>query len=98
MPVEVVPHWNQRSRFGGIVGKVRQLNILPASEEEIFTTIGNPQLAKALVESGPVMRAQIDLERDQVCRDGCRWSLSRSSDVFPGWEGSSRAAGGGHSA
>jgi HlyD family secretion protein len=98
MPVEVVPHWNQRSRFGGIVGKVRQLNTLPASEEEIFTTISNPQLAKAQVESGPVMRAQIDLERDQVCRDGCRWSLSRSSDVFPGREGSSRAAGGGHSA
>jgi len=98
MPVEVVPHWNQRSRFGGIVGKVRQLNTLPASEEEIFTTIGNPQLAKAQVESGPVMRALIDLERDQVCRDGCRWSLSRSSDVFPGREGSSRAAGGGHSA
>jgi HlyD family secretion protein len=57
MPVEVVPHWNQRSRFGGIVGKVRQLNTLPATEEDIFTTIGNPQLAKSLVESGPVMRA-----------------------------------------
>ena len=60
MPVEVVPHWNQRSRFGGIVGKVRQLNTLAATEEVIFTTIGNPQLAKTLVESGPVMRAQID--------------------------------------
>ena len=43
MPVEVVPHWNQRSRFGGIVGKVRQLDTLPAAEEDIFTTIGNPQ-------------------------------------------------------
>ena len=28
MPVEVVPQWNQRSRFGGIVGKVLQVNTL----------------------------------------------------------------------
>ena len=87
MPVEVVPQWNQRSRFGGIVGKVRQVNTLPATEEDISTTIGNPQLAKALVESGPVMRAQIDLERDPASRDGFRWTLSRGSDVFPVREG-----------
>jgi hypothetical protein len=43
MPVEVVPQWNQRSRFGGIVGKVLQVNTLPATEEDISTTIGNPQ-------------------------------------------------------
>ena len=43
MPVEVVPQWNQRSRFGGFMDKVRQLNTLPATEEDIFTTIGNPQ-------------------------------------------------------
>ena len=83
MPVEVVPQWNQRSCFGGFMGKVRQLNTLPATEEDIFTTIGNPQLAKALVESGPVMRAQIDLARDPASRDGCRWTLSHGCDVFP---------------
>jgi HlyD family secretion protein len=60
MPEEVALQWNQRSCFGGFMGKVRQLNTLPATEEDIFTTIGNSQLAKALVESGPVMRAQID--------------------------------------
>jgi hypothetical protein len=43
MPVEVAPQWNQRSRFGGIVGKVLQVNTLPATEEDISTTIGNPQ-------------------------------------------------------
>jgi HlyD family secretion protein len=87
MPVEVVPQWNQRSRFGGIVGKVLQMNTLPATEEDISTTIGNPQLAKALVESGPVMRAQIDLERDPASRYSFRWILSRGSDVFPVREG-----------
>jgi len=87
MPVEVVPQWNQRSRFGGIVGKVRQVNTLPATEEDISTTIGNPQLAKALVEGGPVMRAVIDLERDPGNRDGFRWTLSDGSSVFPVREG-----------
>lgn len=87
MPVEVVPQWNQRSRFGGIVGKVRQVNTLPATEEDISTTIGNPQLAKALVEAGPVMRAVIDLERDPGNRDSFRWTLSDGSSVFPVREG-----------
>jgi HlyD family secretion protein len=87
MPVEVVPQWNQRSRFGGIVGKVRHVNTLPATEEDISTTIGNPQLAKALVEGGPVMRALIELERDPASRDGFRWTLSQGSSVFPVREG-----------
>ena len=65
------------------MGKVLQVNTLPATEEDISTTIGNPQLAKALVESGPVMRAQIDLARDPASRDGCRWTLSHGCDVFP---------------
>ena len=43
MPVEVAPQWNQRSRFGGIVGMVLQVNTLPSTEEDISTTIGNPQ-------------------------------------------------------
>ncbi|MCX5949169.1 MAG: NHLP bacteriocin system secretion protein [Cyanobacteria bacterium] len=87
MPVEVVPQWDQRGRFGGIVGKVRQVNVLPATEEDISTTIGNPQLAKALSESGPVMRVQIALERDSRSHDGFRWTLSGGSDVFPVREG-----------
>jgi len=87
MPVEVVPQWNQRGRFGGIVGKVRQVNTLPATEEDISTTIGNPQLAKALVQSGPVMRTLIELERNPRSQDGFRWTLSDGSSVFPVREG-----------
>jgi len=87
MPVEVVPQWNQRGRFGGIVGRVNHVNVLPATEDDISTTIGNPQLAKALVESGPVMRASIELERNPRSHDGFRWTLSNGSDVFPVREG-----------
>jgi HlyD family secretion protein len=83
LPVEVVPLWNQRGRFGGIVGKVSQVLTLPATEEDISTTIGNPQLAQELIKDGPVMRSEIELERDPDSLDGFRWTLSGGSGVFP---------------
>lgn len=87
LPVEVVPQWNQRGRFGGIVGKVTQVLTLPATEDDVSTTIGNPQLAKELTKSGPVMRAEIELERSPSTADGYRWTLSGGSGVFPVREG-----------
>ena len=87
LPVEVVPLWNQRGRFGGIVGKVRSVLTLPATQEDISTTIGNNQLAEALVKHGPVMRAEIELDRHPRTDDGYRWTLSRGSGVFPIREG-----------
>jgi HlyD family secretion protein len=92
LPVEVVPLWDQRGRFGGIVGKVVQVLALPATEEDISTTIGNPQLARDLLRHGPVMRTEIDLERDPGSRDGYRWTLSGGSGVFPVREGLTIAA------
>ena len=92
LPVEVVPLWDQRGRFGGIVGKVSQVLALPATEEDISTTIGNPQLARDLLKHGPVMRTEIALERDPGSRDGYRWTLSGGSGVFPVREGLTIAA------
>ncbi len=92
LPVEVVPLWDQRGRFGGIVGKVTQVLALPATEEDISTTIGNPQLARDLLKRGPVMRTEIELERDPASRDGYRWTLSGGSGVFPVREGLTIAA------
>jgi HlyD family secretion protein len=83
LPVEVVPMWNQRGRFGGIVGRVREVLSLPATLEDVSTTTGNPQLARELTRNGPVMRAEIELERDPGSLDGFRWTLSGGSGVFP---------------
>ena len=83
LPVEVVPQWNQRGRFGGIVGKVKQVLTLPATQDDISTTIGNQQLAQELTKNGPVMRSEIELERDPSSVDGYRWTLSGGSGVFP---------------
>lgn len=96
LAMEVVPDWNERGRFGGIRGRVRRVSLLPATREDVNTTMGNPQLAEALVRNGPVLRTEIDLltaapERPGSGRrsslDGYRWTLSRGSSVFPIREG-----------
>jgi len=87
LPVEVVPDWQQRGRFGGIVGKVTSVLTLPSTEDDVSTTTGNPQLAKELTKDGPVMRAEIELVRSKGSMDGYRWTLSLGSGVFPIREG-----------
>ncbi|MEB3327118.1 MAG: NHLP bacteriocin system secretion protein [Synechococcus sp.] len=87
LPVEVVPDWNERGRFGGVLGRVQRVSVLPATREDVDTTMGNPQLAEALVKNGPVMRTEIELDPGERSFDGFRWTLSRGSSVFPIREG-----------
>jgi len=82
LPVELVPHWNERGRFGGVQAQVSQVSLLPATREDIDTTLGSPQLAEALVKGGPVMRTLLELRRGSSA-DGFRWTLSGGSSVFP---------------
>jgi len=85
--IEVVPDWQQRGRFGGIEGVVQQVSLLPATPEDIDTTMGNPPLAQSLVASGPVIRTEITLVPNRHSADGYRWTLSGGSSVFPIREG-----------
>ncbi|MFM8605181.1 MAG: NHLP bacteriocin system secretion protein, partial [Cyanobium sp.] len=87
LPVEVVPQWTQRGRFGGIAGRVSRVLTLPATPDDIATTTGNPQLAEDLSTAGPVLRSDIELLSDPRSNDGYRWTLSRGSAVFPVREG-----------
>jgi HlyD family secretion protein len=90
LAIEVVPDWNERGRFGGIRGRVERLNLLPATREDVGTTLGNSQLAEALVRQGPVIRSEISLLGAPAARGDAggpsqdfRWTLSRGSSVFP---------------
>ena len=66
---------------------MERVSPLPASREDVDTTLGNPQLAEALVKGGPVMRAEISLKTDRSSADGYRWTLSGGSSVFKIREG-----------
>ena len=85
--IEVVPDWQQRGRFGGIQGTIDQVSRLPATPEDINTTMGNPPLAQSLVANGPVIRTAIALQPNARSDDGYRWTLSNGSSVFPIQEG-----------
>jgi HlyD family secretion protein len=87
LELELVPDWNERARFGGLEGRVERVSLLPATREDIDTTLGNPQLAEALVQKGPVMRTEIRLLRRPGKGDAYRWTLSQGSRVFPIQEG-----------
>ena len=86
-PIEVVPDWQQRGRFGGIQGIVDRVSLLPATPEDINTTMGNPPLAQSLVASGPVIRTSVNLLTNPQSDDGYRWTLSQGSSGFPIQEG-----------
>ena len=81
--IEVVPDWQERGRFGGIQGLIERVSLLPATPEDINTTLGNPPLAQSLVASGPVIRTSISLLTNPHSDDGYRWTLSNGSSVFP---------------
>ena len=82
LAVELVPHWGERGRFGGVQARVAQVSLLPATREDVDTTLGNPQLAEALVREGPVMRTLLSLGTG-ASPERFRWTLSRGSSVFP---------------
>ena len=82
LAVELVPHWGERGRFGGVQARVAQVSLLPATREDVDTTLGNPQLAEALVREGPVMRTLLSLATG-ASPERFRWTLSRGSSVFP---------------
>ena len=82
LDVELVPHWGERGRFGGVQARVEQVSLLPATREDVDTTMGNPQLAEELVRQGPVMRTLLSL-RQGASNDNLSWTLSRGSSVFP---------------
>lgn len=61
--VEVVPDWQQRGRFGGIRGRVAKVSLLPATPEDINTTIGirhwpNPWCRRAVPRKAPSSRSR----------------------------------------
>jgi HlyD family secretion protein len=66
---------------------VERVSLLPATPEDINTTMGNPPLAQSLVASGPVIRSSIKLLTKPNSDDGYRWTLSNGSSVFPIREG-----------
>jgi HlyD family secretion protein len=77
MSVQVTPTTVEKSRYGGVVGKVTQVSPFPITVDDIDRMIGNPETAKLLVGQGSVIQVSVALEKDSKTPSGYRWSSSK---------------------
>ncbi|MBP0021353.1 MAG: NHLP bacteriocin system secretion protein [Cyanobacteria bacterium SBLK] len=78
MEVQIAPDTVKRARFGGIIGKVTAVSAYPVTSEGAIATLGNPNIALALVPQGsPQLEVRATLERDRATPSGYRWSSSQ---------------------
>lgn len=78
MTVQVTPSMVKRERYGGIVGKVTNVNPFPVSGPDIAAMIGNENLANNLASSsgGAPMQVFAELQPSSTTFSGFKWSSS----------------------
>lgn len=80
--VQVVPTFVDRSRYGFIRGKLTWITTYAAADAELQLGVTNSQQIERLQsEFGPLLVAEIELERDPKTRSGFAWSTEK------GWPG-----------
>jgi len=81
MPVQVTPDNVERSRFGGIIGKVQAVSAFPVSREDAVVAVGNPQLVDSIMNNGGAnIEAIASLSLDESTVSGYEWSSSAGPD------------------
>jgi HlyD family secretion protein len=78
----VTPSTVQREREGSIVGTVRRVSPFPITEEGVVNTVGNEEIAKALLQQGGAIEVEVDLERDPNSYSGFRWTSKDPEKKF----------------
>jgi len=82
MAVQVMPDNVERSRFGGILGKVISVSPLPVTREGAVNTVGNAEMVQALLTGpGSWVEVTAQLQDDPASKSGYRWSSSRGPNV-----------------
>ncbi len=85
MSVQVTPSPVKRERFGGIVGKVTQVDSSPVTKQDISKTIGNEDLAGDITQSfstsgGAPIQILAQLEQDPET-GRYKWSSSKGPEL-----------------
>lgn len=78
MTVQVTPSLVKRERYGGIVGKVTNVNPFPVTGTDIAAIVGNENLANNLAASsgGAPVQVFAQLEPSSTTFSGFKWSSS----------------------
>ena len=83
----VTPDIVQRTRFGGIVGQIKEVSIFPVTNEGAISVVGNPEIVQKLMdEGGAKIEALAKLQDDSTTFSGYKWSSSKGPqlEITPG--------------
>lgn len=83
MTVQVTPSLVKRERYGGIVGKVTNVNPFPVSISDITAIVGNENLANNLASSsgGAPIQVFAELQPSTTTFSGYKWSSSNGPNL-----------------
>ena len=82
MQILVTPDLVKRTRFGGIVGEIRQVSPFPVTSEGATSVVGNPEVVKKLMgEEGGKIEAIAQLKLDPSTYSGYQWSSSEGPQL-----------------
>lgn len=91
MTLQVTPSTVKRERFGGILGKVKEITAFPVTNQDMTAVIGNENIANSIAQSlstggGSTVQIFAELQENPNNPSGFQWSSSKGPDlrVSPG--------------
>lgn len=81
MTVRISPSTVKREEYGSILGKVVWAAEFPSTQRGMIRLLGNEALVQRLMEEGPPIQVNVELERDPSTPTGYRWSSSTGPSV-----------------
>ncbi len=76
MRARISPSTVKREEFGSMLGKVSWVAEFPSTQKGMIKMLGNEALVQKLMEEGPPIQVNVELDRDTSTPTGYRWSSS----------------------
>lgn len=74
MDVEVEVSTVKTETYGYIQAVVREVGDVPVTRQQVLDTVGNEEIASALVPSGPAIEIRLELKRSEDTESGFEWT------------------------
>jgi HlyD family secretion protein len=81
MAVRISPSTVKREEYGSLLGKVTWVAEFPSTTRGMTRLLGNEALVTKLMEQGPPIQVNVELEKDSSTPTGYRWSSSRGPSL-----------------
>jgi len=82
MKILITPDTVKRTRFGGIVGEIKEVSSFPVTSEGATSVVGNSEVVRKLMgEEGGRIEAVAKLTLDSKTFSGYKWSSSKGPQL-----------------